>query len=570
MQAGWTTRADQIGAWREARDLTDKQVVFTEVGLSSYNGSNITPYDSVSEHPGAAADEQEQADGYEALLSVMTQREWWDGAFWWNWETNPNTSSTTSFTPQHKLAIDVLANYYGGVIPPFPTSSWNTNNDGSFGTAGNWNNGVPNSVFVANFERGDAVSYSVTLSTTTRTIGQLRVGSNSVAFTSNNTNIRNITADEWHQDNVNRGVIIGVEAGDVAVVNTSSTFGTLSTRAATIGDAAGSSGTLNLTSSNNLLNVTGAHPSFWEFLVGRAGTGTLNVTGGARVTVSGSGASSVMGLEAGSSGTANVSGSGSLWSTFIALRVGIEGQASLTVANGGTVSAPAIITGLLGQIHGNGTLTGSVTNNGLVSPGTSPGTLTVNGNFSQTADGELLVELASLASFDRLQVSGSATLAGLVTVELLDNYMPQEGDSFDVLNWGTTFTDTGYTFALPELDGPLTWDTSQFGVNGTLAVIASMPNPPGDYNGDGQVDAGDYTVWRDALGDSGAGLAADGSGPTPGVPDGVVDHLDYDFWKSRFGESSGAGTGAGSAAVPEPTALLLAALGCVAVRLRRW
>ena len=453
MQTAWTARADDLEDWRVTQGLTDKQIIFTEVGLSSYNGSNITPYDSVSQHPGAAADEQEQADGYEALLSVMTQRDWWDGAFWWNWETNPNTSSTTSFTPQHKLALDVLANYYGGVIPPFPTSNWNTDNSGSFATTGNWNNNtVPNSVFVAMFDRGAAVSYNVTLSTTTRTVGQLRVGSNTVTLTSSNmTSVRNVTADEWHLDNANRGVIIGVDAGDVAIVNTTSTFGTLLTRAATIGDSAGASGTLNLTSSTNLLNVNGAHPSYWEFLVGRAGSGTLNVTNGARVTVSGSGASSVMGLETGSSGTATVSGTGSLWSTFIALRVGINGQASLTVANGGTVSAPAIITGLLGEIHGNGTLTGSVTNNGLVSPGTSPGTLTINGNYSQTADGELLIELASLASFDRLQVSGSVNLAGLVTVNLLDEFSPQEGDSFDVLNWGTSFIDAGYTLALPEL-----------------------------------------------------------------------------------------------------------------------
>jgi T5SS/PEP-CTERM-associated repeat protein len=271
-----------------------------------------------------------------------------------------------------------------------------------------------------------------------------------------------------------------------------------------------------------------------------------------------------MGLEPGSSGTATVTGSGSLWSSFIALRVGIDGEASLTVANGGTASAPTIIVGPLGEVHGNGTLTGNVTNDGLIEPGTSPGTLTINGNFTHGSGGELVIELASLVSFDRLQVSGSATLGGLVTVDLLDGYMPQEGDSFDVLNWGTTFVDAGYALALPELGSSLDWDTSQFGVNGTLGVFASAINPPGDYNGDGLVDAGDYTMWRDSLGETGAGLAADGSGPTEGVPDGVVDHFDYDFWKAHFGDSLGSGSaGASPSQVPEPMSLPLVAAGSV-------
>ena len=46
---------------------------------------------------------------------------------------------------------------------------------------------------------------------------------------------------------------------------------------------------------------------------------------------------------------------------------------------------------------------------------------------------------------------------------------------------------------------------------------------PGDYNGDGSVDAADYTVWRDTFGAMGADLPADGNG------DMVVDSLDYDL-----------------------------------------
>jgi beta-glucanase (GH16 family) len=77
----------------------------------------------------------------------------------------------------------------------------------------------------------------------------------------------------------------------------------------------------------------------------------------------------------------------------------------------------------------------------------------------------------------------------------------------------------------------------------------------GDYNHDGVVDSGDYTVWRDTLGQDGIGLAADGSG------NGTVDAADFTMWQTHFGATS-AGSGAGStAAVPEPTSVFLAAMG---------
>lgn len=82
----------------------------------------------------------------------------------------------------------------------------------------------------------------------------------------------------------------------------------------------------------------------------------------------------------------------------------------------------------------------------------------------------------------------------------------------------------------------------------------------GDYNLNGVVDSADYVLWRHTLGQSGAGLAADGSGPTLGTPNGVVDQADYTFWRSNFGAigvpNGGLGTGAGSGAGGGASALL--------------
>jgi phospholipase/lecithinase/hemolysin len=86
---------------------------------------------------------------------------------------------------------------------------------------------------------------------------------------------------------------------------------------------------------------------------------------------------------------------------------------------------------------------------------------------------------------------------------------------------------------------------------------------PGDFNGDGIVDAADYTVWRDASGQIGAGLAADGDA------NGVVNGADYSLWKANFGGvSTGAGLAAGAIPVPEPATLVLVMLAVVAAAAR--
>jgi hypothetical protein len=79
----------------------------------------------------------------------------------------------------------------------------------------------------------------------------------------------------------------------------------------------------------------------------------------------------------------------------------------------------------------------------------------------------------------------------------------------------------------------------------------------GDYNGDGIVDAADYTVWRDSVG-SRTDPSADGNN------DGIVDAADYLVWRAAFGATSQIEP-ASSAVVPEPGGLWLAAIGLAVV-----
>jgi len=86
---------------------------------------------------------------------------------------------------------------------------------------------------------------------------------------------------------------------------------------------------------------------------------------------------------------------------------------------------------------------------------------------------------------------------------------------------------------------------------------------PGDYNGNGKIDAADYTVWRDALTAGATELTND---PTPGT----VDESDFLYWRDHFGETLGA-SGTAATSVPAPTTALLFGLGALGVAaLRRW
>jgi arabinogalactan endo-1,4-beta-galactosidase len=76
---------------------------------------------------------------------------------------------------------------------------------------------------------------------------------------------------------------------------------------------------------------------------------------------------------------------------------------------------------------------------------------------------------------------------------------------------------------------------------------------PGDYNGDGVVNAADYTVWRDHFeSDPNFDL------PNEDATEGSVTEDDFYVWRSHFGEGAGGGDSSfATAAVPEPDAGLL-------------
>ena len=86
-------------------------------------------------------------------------------------------------------------------------------------------------------------------------------------------------------------------------------------------------------------------------------------------------------------------------STIAAGYVGIgrnktgNGGTGTLIVNGSTLTAPTIEIGTSGFLGGNGTIIGNIVNYGIVSPGNSPGTLTIDGSFINALGGRLLLEV---------------------------------------------------------------------------------------------------------------------------------------------------------------------------------
>src|SRR4029450_12889147 len=89
----------------------------------------------------------------------------------------------------------------------------------------------------------------------------------------------------------------------------------------------------------------------------------------------------------------------------------------------GSIASANTFVNLGGALAGIGTIGGNLFNSGVVSPGDSPGTLTVKGNYIQNATGTLRIEIGGLAlpQHDLLRVTGNATLNGALQLVLINS-----------------------------------------------------------------------------------------------------------------------------------------------------
>ena len=281
--------------------------------------------------------------------------------------------------------------------------------------------------------------------------------------------------------------------------------------------------------------------------------GSLSVTDGGGVFVTNSTPIAGFGeslIDVG--GMASVDGNGSVLNAQF---LNVNGGGMVRITNDGAIRSNVEVESL-GEIHGDGNITGDLQNGGLVSPGASSGTLTVDGDYTQSASGELLIELASASSYDQLLVDGNVRLAGTLTVNLIDGFVPTNGQSFTIItdNVAGTFA----TEMLPSVPG-LIFDVIY---NPQSVVLTVSPAFTADFDEDGDVDGDDLDQWE---GDFGVNALSDAD------DDGDSDGGDFLVWQRQVGfgpsaQSSGSvPVVPAGGAVPEPASLRLYALMAIAI-----
>jgi hypothetical protein len=151
------------------------------------------------------------------------------------------------------------------------------------------------------------------------------------------------------------------------------------------------------------------------------------------------------------------------------------------VIDGHVTAAPFHQGGAL--IRGSGTINGVLVADALLAPGKSPGTFTVNGHVIQTNTSVLAIEIAGAATnqHDQLLVSSNAALAGMLALNLIDDYRPGLGDTLTCLRAGTItgqFANATNGQRLATIDGYGSFVVNYTPTSVVLSAFQANPNPP--------------------------------------------------------------------------------------------
>jgi hypothetical protein len=150
-----------------------------------------------------------------------------------------------------------------------------------------------------------------------------------------------------------------------------------------------------------------------------------------------------------------------------------SGDGTTIDLGGGTLNSGDSLTLVSGNsLVGSGTLSSNLINGGEVSPGSSPGLITVGGDYSQSTDGILTIELGGTTAgsgYDQLAVIGNASLEGILDVTLIDAFTPSGGDSFTILTYAS-HTGIFTSVNLPLLPDGMEWNID-YGSNAIILTV---------------------------------------------------------------------------------------------------
>lgn len=172
--------------------------------------------------------------------------------------------------------------------------------------------------------------------------------------------------------------------------------------------------------------------------------------------------------------------------------------------------------------------------------------MAISGNYLQQADSVLEMRLDGIAQ-NTLLVGATANLAGNLSVELTNGFIPQPSDSFTILSAGNlvnTFADLPDGSRVSTANGNGSFEIDYDYANNRVVLSNFVAGIAGDFNGDGEVDGRDFLMWQ--------------RNPSVG---------NLAEWQANYGQTTA--LSATSTAVPEPTTMLFCTLALLAYACRR-
>lgn len=116
--SGWSSYSgrDWVQEITDWQQTTGKSIIFTEIGYASYDGATKTPWawcdrlNGCNEPYNGAL----QAHAYEAAMQVWKTKPWFEGVFWWMWDTASDAGGPgdLGYTPQNKPINEQLSDIW--------------------------------------------------------------------------------------------------------------------------------------------------------------------------------------------------------------------------------------------------------------------------------------------------------------------------------------------------------------------------------------------------------------------------------------------------------------------------
>jgi hypothetical protein len=162
------------------------------------------------------------------------------------------------------------------------------------------------------------------------------------------------------------------------------------------------------------------------------------------------------------------------------LSANLDNRGTLFVMAGTTLNMNGVMlnasSGILGGGGTSDFASATVTNEGTVAPGTSPGILSVSGNLPHSTGSRFEAEIGGLTAgteHDQLVLANPVTFDGTIRAALINGFFPKKDDAFTVLTYPSR------TGSFTTLDNPLperiAWEVRYGTTSAQLVVLNTAP-----------------------------------------------------------------------------------------------